>query len=57
MSLSIIILIFLVINISITNVKSESMKDPFLEWGINNNLDISPFIELSTSQEKRKSDL
>ena len=54
MSLFNIILISLIINLSIINVKSESMKDPFLEWGINNNLDISPLIELSTSQEKSK---
>ena len=55
MSLFIILLISLIINISIiTKVKSDPVKDPFLEWGKKNNLEISSLIELSSSQEKSK---
>ena len=55
MSLFIILLISLIINISIiTKVKSDPVKDPFLEWGKKNNLEISSLIELSSSKEKSK---
>ena len=54
MSHFLILIISLIIATSITNDKSNTVKDSFLDWGIKNNLNISPLIELSTSQEKSK---
>jgi hypothetical protein len=54
MSHFLILIISLIIATSITNDKSNTVKDSFLDWGIKNNLNISPLIELSTFQEKSK---
>ena len=52
-----IILIPLIINISIASVDpslNSFNKASFIEWGIKNNLIISPYIELSSSSERSK---
>ena len=54
MKFSILILIPSIINLLINCIEPSNIKDPFLDWGIKNNLNISPFIELSSNQEKNK---
>ena len=49
-----IALIPLIINISIISIDPPFNKASFIEWGIKNNLNISPYIELSSSSEKSK---
>ena len=54
MKFSILILIPSIINLLINCIEPSNIKDTFLDWGIKNNLNISPFIELSSNQEKNK---
>ena len=54
MKFFLLILIHILLNISISCIEPPKESDTFLNWGLKNNLNISSFIELSSTSEKSK---
>ena len=54
MKFFLLILIHILLNTSISCIEPPKESDTFLNWGLKNNLNISSFIELSSTSEKSK---